>query len=92
MDAEKCFLTTFSVYAEGAWWPETRCCHATSFPDVQYIAAAKHWNTKEEIKYPKIQGNPEQRNTAYFLFLLFLTQKQYKRIFILCAVKIVTEP
>lgn len=80
MDAEKCFLTAFSVCAEGTWWPETRCCHATSFPDVQYIAPAKHWNTEEEIKYPKIQGNLEQlqqqRNKSYFP-LLFLTQKQY---------------
>lgn len=59
MDAEKCFSTAFSVYTEGAWWPETRCCHAAGFPDVQYIAPAKHWNKKEKIKYPKIQGNPK---------------------------------
>lgn len=78
-----CFLTAFFVCAEGAWWPETRCSHATSFPDVQYIAPAEHWNMKEEIKYPKIQGNPEQlqqqRNKAYFPILLFFNP-EYKRI------------
>lgn len=91
LDAEKCFLTAFSVYAEGAWWPETRCSHATSFPDVQYIAPAEHWNTKEEIKYPKIQGNPEQlqqqKNKAYFPILLFFNPKEYKRIFIYVLIK-----
>lgn len=55
LDAEK--LDACSVCAEGAWWPETRCCYAAGFPDVQYVAPAKHWNTKEKIDYPKIQGN-----------------------------------
>lgn len=59
---------------------------------MQYIAPAKHWNTKEEINNPKIQGNPEELlqlfiNKAYFPILLFLIQRHYKSVFIYVFLK-----
>lgn len=50
------YLFVFGCSA-GPWWPQARCCHAAGFPDVQYTAAEKHWDSKEETDYLHVQGN-----------------------------------